>query len=61
MLLDKQKMNLRAISRKKAISLVNNGTITDIKLKSLQALIKDCVVIIMENEDRDVIIKLIFE
>ena len=54
-------MNLRAISRKKAISLVNNGTITDIKLKSLQALIKDCVVIIMENEDRDVIIKLIFE
>ena len=61
MLLDKQKMNLRAISRKKAINLIKNGTITKVLINSLNALIKDCVVIIMENEDRDVIIKLIFE
>ena len=60
-MLDKQKMNLRAISRKKAINLIKNGTITKVLINSLNALIKDCVVIIMENEDRDVIIKLIFE
>ena len=54
-------MNLRAISRKKAINLIKNGTITKVLINSLNALIKDCVVIIMENEDRDVIIKLIFE
>ena len=61
MLLDKQKMNLRAISRKKAKDLLDRGTITRVHRATLNALIRDCVVIIMENEDRDVIIKLIFE
>lgn len=54
-------MSLRAISRKKATALIKNGTITDVKMKTLQALIKECVVIVMENEDRDVIIKVIYE
>ena len=40
-------------------NLIKNGTITKVLINSLNALIKDCVVIIMENEDRDVIIKLI--
>ena len=54
-------MNLRAISRKKAKDLLANGTITKVLMQTLDALIRDCIVIIMENEDRDVIIKIIYE
>ena len=54
-------MNLRAINRKKASSLIKDGTITSVMMKTLQPLIKDCVVIIMENQERDVILKLIYE
>lgn len=58
---DSQKMLLRAIISKYAKDLIKNRTITEIKIASLRTMINDCKLLIMEDESRDVLIKLLYE
>ena len=58
---DRQKMALRAIVQKPAKDLIKNKTITEIKVKSLRPMINSCKLQIMEDERRDVLVKLLYE
>lgn len=49
-LIDKQKFNLRTIIREPVFRLINNGTITDLKLDSLRAMIDNLVVVVHETQ-----------
>ena len=57
---DRQKMSLRAIVTKDVRQLINDGTITEIRVKTLRPMIDQCKLLIMEDEKRDVIIKLLY-
>lgn len=60
MLPDQQKMSLRAIVSKQGKELIKNQTITRIGKDSLKPMILNCRLEIMEDERRDVLIKLIY-
>ena len=49
-LIYKQKFNLRTIIREPVFRLINNGTITDLKLDSLRAMIDNLVVVVHETQ-----------
>ena len=57
---DRQKMNLRAIVQKDVRELIKNGTITEVKVKTLRPMINQCKLLIMEDENRDVLVKLLY-
>ena len=53
-------MTLRAIVTKDLRALINDGTVTEIRVKTLRPMIDQCKLLIMEDEKHDVIIKLLF-
>ena len=54
-------MDLRSIKKEKASKLRENNTITSIKIETLKPLIKDCTLMVMETEKREINIKLVYE
>jgi len=53
-------MSLRAIVTKDVRALINDGTITEVRVKTLRPMIDQCKILIMEDEKRDVIVKLLY-
>jgi len=53
-------MALRSIVQKDLRELIKNGTVTEIKVKTLRPMIDQCKLLIMEDENHDVIIKLLY-
>ena len=54
-------MDVKAVLRKSASKLMKEKVITSVEIASLEPLIPKCKLLIMENNNRDIVLKLIFE